>query len=422
MNIKSLKLQNFKIFSDVSITLDGKSTVIFGENGSGKTSVLSAINILSWNWIYRICLNQGTAFRSINSDMVRTKERFLEISAVFSLEDEELTLRKKYTKATTGGHGTTDATSKKLYDSFTDTYKKLFAESDLPIMVNYGTNRSVLSVPLRIRKKHVFDKWSAFDNALENTLDFRTFFEWIRNREDYELERKVDKQDFTYKDPLLECVRKALLAMLDGFTDLRVRRSPLRLTIKKNGIEFSIDQLSDGEKCTLALFGDLARRLGIANPGLANPLEGRGIVLIDEIELHMHPAWQRKVLGALKSTFPNIQFIVTTHSPQVLGEADERFNIIKLNADGSFNIMERLDGYDANAILEEKMGTDIVSRPFRDRVDNVYSLIDQGRFDEADVEIKEIKSITDENSQTVIQMEGSLKLARALHEKNRKSC
>lgn len=337
MNIKSLKLQNFRMFSDLSITLGGKSTVIFGENGSGKTSVLSTINILSWNWIYRMCPNQGTAFRSINSNMVRTKEKSLEISAVFSLENEEMTLRKKYTKATTDGHGKTDATSKKLYDSFTDTYKNLFAEADLSIMVFYGTNRSVLNVPLQTRRKHVFDKWSAFDNALENTLDFRAFFEWIRNREDYELERKVDKQDFSYKDPLLECIRKALPAMLDGFTDLRVRRNPLRLAIQKNGIEFSIDQLSDGEKCTLALFGDLARRLGMANPGLANPLEGRGIVLIDEIELRMHPAWHRKVLGALQSTFPNIQFIVTTQSPLVLEEADERFNIISLNADGGYD-------------------------------------------------------------------------------------
>ena len=57
------------MFSDVSIPLNGKSTVIFGENGSGKTSLLSAINILSWNWIYRMCPNQGTAFRSINSDI-----------------------------------------------------------------------------------------------------------------------------------------------------------------------------------------------------------------------------------------------------------------------------------------------------------------------------------------------------------------
>ena len=81
-------------------------------------------------------------------------------------------------------------------------------------------------------------------------------------------------------------------------------------------------QLSDGEKCTLALFGDIARRLAIANPSLDDPLQGDGVVLIDELELHMHTSWQRKVISMLKKTFPNIQFIITTHSPQILGEVD----------------------------------------------------------------------------------------------------
>lgn len=91
--------------------------------------------------------------------------------------------------------------------------------------------------------------------------------------------------------------------MLDNVSDLKVKRSPLRMTVKKNGLEMRVDNLSDGEKCTLALFGDLARRIALANPSRSNPLEGEGIVLIDEIELHMHPSWQRKILGALKVLF-----------------------------------------------------------------------------------------------------------------------
>ena len=101
------------------------------------------------------------------------------------------------------------------------------------------------------------------------------------------------------------------------------------MTVSKNGMEQNVNQLSDGEKCTLALFGDLARRISIANPHMQNPLEGKGIVLIDEIELHMHPSWQRKVLTTLKSVFPNIQFIITTHSPQILGGVDDEYNIYK---------------------------------------------------------------------------------------------
>jgi predicted ATP-binding protein involved in virulence len=92
------------------------------------------------------------------------------------------------------------------------------------------------------------------------------------------------------------------------------------MTITKQGQELIINQLSDGEKCLLAMVGDLARRLAIANPSLPDPLQGSGVVLIDEIELHLHPKWQREIIPALTRTFPNCQFIVTTHSPQVISQ------------------------------------------------------------------------------------------------------
>ena len=79
----------------------------------------------------------------------------------------------------------------------------------------------------------------------------------------------------------------------------------------------SVLQLSQGEKSLLALVADIARRLVLLNPTASNPLDGTGIVLIDEIDLHLHPSWQQKVIIRLEETFPNIQFIVTTHSPQV---------------------------------------------------------------------------------------------------------
>jgi predicted ATP-binding protein involved in virulence len=157
------------------------------------------------------------------------------------------------------------------------------------------------------------------------------------------------------------------------------------MTITKQGQELIVNQLSDGEKCLLALAGDLARRLAIANPGLADPLQGSGVVLIDEIELHLHPAWQRKVIPALTDTFRNCQFIVTTHSPQVLSQ---------VKPDGIY-ILERTDegmvamrpessyGRDSNRILEDLM--DVPKRPqeIKDRLLELFRLIDKGDLDAA---------------------------------------
>ena len=118
----------------------------------------------------------------------------------------------------------------------------------------------------------------------------------------------------------LAAVRRALSRFLPEFSDWKIRRTPLRMEVKKDGEALSVDQLSDGEKCMIALVGDLARRLVIANPEQEDPLLGNGIVLVDEIELHLHPEWQKSVLPRLLQTFPNVQFVVTTHSPLVLAQ------------------------------------------------------------------------------------------------------
>lgn len=147
-------------------------------------------------------------------------------------------------------------------------------------------------------------------------------------------------------------------------------------------------QLSDGEKCTLALFGDIARRLAIANPSLDDPLQGDGVVLIDELELHMHTSWQRKVISMLKKTFPNIQFIITTHSPQILGEVDHDFNVYALSRNGSdIQVVQTtgMFGMDSNSILEDKMETDSVSAIIKQKTEEMYSLLELKDFDGAEI-------------------------------------
>ena len=120
------------------------------------------------------------------------------------------------------------------------------------------------------------------------------------------------------EDPELSAVRRALGSFFPNYTDLHVRRNPMAMVLKKGSNLFNLNQLSDGEQCYLALISDLSRRLVIANPQSQDPLKERGIVLLDEIELHLHPSWQKEVIDKLKTVFPNIQFFITTHSPLVV--------------------------------------------------------------------------------------------------------
>ncbi len=183
-----------------------------------------------------------------------------------------------------------------------------------------------------------------------------------------------------YIDRQLGAVRKAVENILDGYSQLRVRRSPLRMTILKNGEELIINQLSGGEKCLIALVGDLARRLAIANPCLDNPLDGNGIVLIDEIDLHLHPIWQREIVPKLKQTFPNCQFLLTTHSPQILSHVSPAgiFGLKRANGRTEMVRPEASYGLDSNRILEDIMG--VPERPIeiKQKLSELFIVINKG--------------------------------------------
>lgn len=117
----------------------------------------------------------------------------------------------------------------------------------------------------------------------------------------------------------LNIVTKAIEQFVPNYSNLRVERSPRpHMLIDKKGEIFNLDQLSDGEKNLIALIGDIARRFAIANPNHSNPLNCEGIILIDEIDLHLHPSWQRMVVPKLLEVFPKCQFFISTHSPQVI--------------------------------------------------------------------------------------------------------
>jgi len=248
------------------------------------------------------------------------------------------------------------------------------------LVAYYPVHRAVLDIPLRVRGAVPFEQIGALEGSLAQTgRSFREFFSWFRQREDLENESRLDGS--LARDPELTAVRRAIAGMLPGFENLRVRRSPLRMLVTKNGLEFRVDELSDGEKSTLALAGDLARRLATANPGLDDALMGQGIVLIDELELHLHPGWQRRTVVQLRDTFPNCQFIVSTHSPQVLSEVPAAG--IFLLKKGEMQRTDQSKGRSSNLILEELM--EVPARPkwAENAIDALYNAIDDKKMDDA---------------------------------------
>lgn len=407
MLIEKLYLNDFRGIHNLELDLQGKSTVLFGINGVGKSSVLAAVNLLYANIINRIVKQRFKQSIKMENSDIKFGKAHAQIKADFRFDNEEKVysysrfLYKKGHKINLSKeleYLVSHYEEKYIVNDYIDSENNIVMSDEIrniPIFINYGVNRLVLKTPLRIRKTEYYGQLAAFEKAIENQIAFSKLFEWFLEQELYEIH--MQKQEPAYQDVQLNAVKSAMLAMLDGYKDIHITARPYSMKVYKGEEILDILQLSDGEKCTLALFGDLARRLAIANPALKNPLEGSGVVLIDEIELHMHTSWQRKVIEVLKKTFPNVQFIITTHSPQVLGEIDKDFNVFALCRKDKGIVCESFINYyglDSNTVLEEALNTDAISRSIKQKVQQMYYAIENKEYERAEEIIQEIEELT----------------------------
>lgn len=396
MRVDRLVIQDFRGIHHLELELSGPVTVFAGINGSGKSTVLEALATLLWR-VGGSLLETMREREPVQAIDVRNGKStaLLVVNTTWHANDAPLGQRVDWglriTRTLSKAARKLESTHVRPQANHLSVATKLLRErlqrdpsSPVPFAAFYRTNRAVLDIPLRIKKKHVFDQFAAFDEALDGGWStFRLFFEWFREREDLENEQRARSMDRI--DPVLQAVRDAVEALMPGFTQLRVHRQPLSMRVTKDGEDLDFAQLSDGEKCLLAMVADIARRLALANPSLPRPREALAVVLIDEIELHLHPSWQRKVLPGLQRAFPNCQFLVSTHSPQVLSSVRPEHIYLLDRKDGAI-VAQRPDlsfGRDSNEILLELMDTP--SRPIeiRKRLDAMFSCIDAGDVDGA---------------------------------------
>lgn len=320
MKLSRINLSNYRGFASATIDFDSQMTVIVGVNGAGKTSLLDAASMALGTAAVEL-LPPGLVIPTLAPrDIGRGADRtMVNASVAVGVERAEVTL-------TATRHG-----ALAILDARAPALRALPGVDHKPssCLALYFTTARAASPDLHARWKDGASEATEELDAIVGALGtaspgFDDLFRWFRDREDQENAEKVRRASLAWSDPQLDAVRAAVSAMLPGFSTLRVDRAALRMVVAKGGDEFSLDQLSDGERTLLSVVADIARRLAIANPSATDALQCEAVVLIDEVELHLHPAWQRDIVKRLPAVFPRTQFILTTHSPQVLGELHAR--------------------------------------------------------------------------------------------------
>jgi predicted ATP-binding protein involved in virulence len=407
MKVTRLKLANFRAIEAAEFRFQPRFTLIVGVNGVGKSSVLDALRICMSRILPSITRSRAKAM-SFTAEDIRSGFPFLDIELSFDNNGHEFIFTRQQWKQTFAKDDVHNIeklkreilnserlsdrartllrelnTSQRVVDSdnllpsFGDLEKSAIDSKVSSNCIYFSTNRSFASDARGSKSRAAGDEAAAYADALmARPLYLVQLADWMRVQEALERESQRAKRH-------LEVLRSAARRFLPAYKNLRPNpEGGSRLVVDHAGVTLNVSQLSEGERGVLALVLELARRLSQANPSLEDPLlKGEAIVLIDEIDLHLHPKWQRTIVGHLTKVFPRCQFVATTHSPQVVA-AVEPEQVLLMNA-GEVIHPDRSLGMDSNWILRHLMETDERPRGVADTIKTVEALIRKGSFKKA---------------------------------------
>ena len=359
MRISEFTPGNYRVYGEhAPFKFADRFTVVAGINGKGKTALLEGLALLCSRFLPHVS-TAHSGYRTITPGEVHLGTVSAELSMKVICAGIPLEYKLTYDKESRRIKTTklSAVVKQSVRNAYGDPAR---ADDAAPLAVYYTTDRAGYRLPKKLPTAVPRGQAAAYSGALFNrTVNFRDFMARYRSAVTVGRTEWEDNPNYL-GDRAVAVISRALTTFLGGFKNLRVQEEPLRLLVDKVGASLDLSQLSDGERSFLALICDLGRRLALANPLLDNPLHGFGVVLIDELELHLHPKWQREVSEKLRSTFPNIQFIATTHSPFVI-QALRPGELISLDPDefGEYSDKSIED------IAETVMGVDLPQKSGR---------------------------------------------------------
>ncbi|MCQ2514284.1 MAG: tetratricopeptide repeat protein [Ruminococcus sp.] len=410
MFLKSLRIKNFKGFENIKVKFDNKINLIIGNNGMGKTSVLEAVIISLGGFICGIDGVKGKNITDITEDNIRIEMHKTgegSIETIYKLPVEicaDIDINGKafeFCRKRISRDNTYTITEPEDVQS---TASEMAGDlgSILPV-VSYqsfkrlseqGKNKNNWINPF---SENNFPRIVGYDDCFSQESNTLQMTEWIKRME--YISWQNDKEAVEYS-AVKKAVNSFMSKMMDNqdiniFYDKRAEE----IMYSSDNETLPIRMLSSGYRSLIGMVIDIATRMAVLNPDLKNDIikQTPGIILIDEIDLHLHPEWQWKVLSVLSETFPNVQIIATTHSPIIIASCDKN-NVITIQQDDSIN-SSSANGWQISDVLKTYMNTASRSSATLDKLKKLKSLADL-KYDDVitDEELTEYNNIISELS------------------------
>lgn len=343
MKLNSLTVVNFRRFKGLTVDFHPDLTVIAARNGKGKTTVLEAAALALGPFVGAFDESRGENIKKMDARFTGDEsqgqnEQAFPVILDARFENPEIhsirELRSGKGATTTGGSRALADYGKALQDAVRN-----YEDVDLPLVCYYSSKRLWVHHSKTSSRAPSKSRIAGYTDCLSALSSMNQLTQWVRKAELVDLQRQQRAQGETVSQaPELAGVSQAVASTLadEGWSDFRYDfdLDSLSMHHPDHG-RLPIHIMSDGIRAMTSLSADIARRACQLNPqyGPDAPSLTAGIVLIDEVDLHLHPEWQQRVLGGLRRTFPHMQFVVSTHSPQVLSSVS-RTNIRTIDRDG----------------------------------------------------------------------------------------
>ena len=377
MKIRQIVIKNFKGFASQTFDLNDHFTVFIGDNATGKTSILDALAVVLGGFFIEIAeVNSRTIkekeVRVIDIEGQPRPQKPVIIEAFGTVSNREISWKREIInkKTTSKGSKPLSRIAKEMLDKSRKENGVIF-----PLIAYHGTGRLWAEHDKVDFQKQEEGIKMAYTNCLSAKSSSKEFLSWYKTQED-SIQKFSQPRDIAH----LTAFKKAILKLIpdNRWQDMAFDRKAedlMGIFTDNEGQQHKLaySQLSDGYRNTIGLAADIAYRCIQLNPHLGENavIDTPGIVLIDELDLHLHPNWQRHVVADLKNAFPNIQFVATTHSPFIVQslEADELINLdshISMEEAGLNPVNLTLNQVTTEIMQVEKLNSDNFEVRFND--------------------------------------------------------
>lgn len=318
LKVSEVTVSNFRGYTNFKVPMHPSLNVLVGENGAGKTSILEAVACGLGPFLTAMPDAKGKLIKKsdihVSTNGVASYAR-IAIETTSSLSWDLVAKGAGTSEPPKIGTAALTGYASQLVDS----------QSEFPLIAYYGTSRALTPTSSKVAI-NPFEKdirGEGYDSALDAKVNYGIIKNWFSKIEVDELRKRDELKDHKFIHPAKRLISEAVYQIVERATSIEFDKNSNDVVVywkneKDECVKLTLEQLSEGYRNMVALTIDLVRRAYLLNPTSSNPLAVNGIVLIDEIELHLHPRWQQRVLNDITNLFKNIQFIVTTHSPQVL--------------------------------------------------------------------------------------------------------